>query len=322
MKKPDDILEIYLTLGEFLWGEADTRVRTLLGDGGILTLWNARRRIGWINHFQAFNRQNPTSQQPDPTYLKEALSMALVEMGHRMTHPQEYVAKLFIHDSHTNDDLLDACRRLLASHGIPIKVDFVGRGNLVFDIWNGGVWMQKISPLVMPSGQPPNSIIEIYLHPGEWHFADEDTRIKTLLGSCVSFSLWHPERRIGGMCHYMLPGRESDPNRRTLDGKYADEALELLLQEIEKENTRPREYIAKVFGGGNMLDLNGIGVSERNVEVTRKLIGYYGFKKGGECLGSVGHRNLIFDIWNGEIWLKRGAKPAAIEQTRKPSSSG
>lgn len=45
----------------------------------------------------------------------------------------------------------------------------------------------------------------VTLQPGEFHFGGANTRIQTLLGSCVAITLWHPIRRIGGMCHYMLP---------------------------------------------------------------------------------------------------------------------
>ena len=47
----------------------------------------------------------------------------------------------------------------------------------------------------------PQSVIEIFLQPGELWFGDEQTRIRTILGSCVAVTLWHPGRRIGGMCH-------------------------------------------------------------------------------------------------------------------------
>jgi chemotaxis protein CheD len=31
--------------------------------------------------------------------------------------------------------------------------------------------------------------------------------IRTVLGSCVSITLWHPVKRVGGMCHFLLPTR-------------------------------------------------------------------------------------------------------------------
>jgi chemotaxis protein CheD len=307
MRKPDDLLEIYLTPGEFQFGDASMRVRTLLGEGGVFTLWHRQRHIGGIGHFRTARRAVP-SPHLDPAYAEEGLALAMLEMARARTRPGDYVANLFVFDSADSEELMAAATELLDFYGIQVKVAFIGRGNLVFDLWNGEVWMQKRAPAFAKAGKSPDSIVEVYLHPGEWYFGDEDTRIKTLLGSCVSFTLWHPERRIGGMCHYMLPRRGDKRGNEALDGKYADEAMALLLREIEREGTRPEEYVARVFGGGSMLDLGGINVSELNVETARDLIKQHGFRMEGECLGGVGHRNIVFDVWSGEVWLKKGGK--------------
>ena len=310
MHKPENLLEIHLMPGEFLFGDADTRVRSLLGEGGIFTLWHPHRRIGCISHFRIPCRAT-ASPSLDPACAEEALTLAMVEMSRALTRPREYVGKLFVHDGAEAAALLDGVSDLLDFQDIKLKVQYRGRGNLVFDVWNGEVWMQKQAPPLTLAGKPPETIFEVYLHTGEWYFGDENTRIKTLLGSCVSFTLWHPERRIGGMCHYMLPTRGARSHRGELDGKYGDEALELLRHQIEKEGTRPREYVARVFGGGSMLDISGINLCERNVETARELIKHYGFRVGGECLGGIGHRNVVFDIWSGEA--------RATNELRSPS---
>ncbi|WP_416638624.1 hypothetical protein [Pseudomonas sp. OHS18] len=36
------------------------------------------------------------------------------------------------------------------------------------------------------------AITEVYLQPGGYHFGGPYTRVRTLLGSCVSIVLWHP----------------------------------------------------------------------------------------------------------------------------------
>src|SRR3954447_16549729 len=97
----------------------------------------------------------------------------------------------------------------------------------------------------------PANLIEIFLQPGECYFGDRYTRIRTLLGSCVAITLWHPKLLIGGMCHYLLPQRPG-AQPAILSGKYADEAMRLLLGEIKRANTSPQDYEVKMFGGGNM----------------------------------------------------------------------
>ena len=71
----------------------------------------------------------------------------------------------------------------------------------------------------------------VFLYPGDYHFDRKGSCLRTLLGSCVAITLWHPRLRIGGMCHFLLPGRLRTPSM-PFDGKYADEALALLAEEM------------------------------------------------------------------------------------------
>lgn len=153
--------------------------------------------------------------------------------------------------------------------------------------------------------KPPH-VIEIFLQPGEHYSGNRDTRIRTLLGSCVAIAMWHPKHLVGGMCHYMLPRR----TRRgpSLDGKYADEALELLLDDIRRVGTTPGEYQIKLFGGGNMFPGNdkqhARHVGFKNIEAARVLLKQHGLAIHAEHLGGEGHRNVLFDLWSGHVWMK------------------
>ena len=72
---------------------------------------------------------------------------------------------------------------------------------------------------------PPKT--DIFLQPGEYFVGDASLRLRTMLGSCVAITLWHPQRKIGAMSHFLLAehgGRRRTSN--TLDGRYGDEALE------------------------------------------------------------------------------------------------
>ena len=153
----------------------------------------------------------------------------------------------------------------------------------------------------------PAHAIEIFLQPGEVYFGERDTRIRTLLGSCVAVTMWHPEMLVGGMCHYMLP-KHPGKKRENLDGRYADEALELMLREIRKVGTWPGEYQVKLFGGGHMFSahqaVSDDHVGAKNVEMARVLMKRHGFSSCAEHLGGTGHRNIFFDIWSGHVWVR------------------
>lgn len=168
-----------------------------------------------------------------------------------------------------------------------------------------------------------NSRIEIYLLPGEIHFAGEETRIHTVLGSCVSIALWNPQMRSGGMCHFMLPSRGS-VSGATLDGRYADEAVKLLLQEIRDANSHPSAYQVKLFGGGNMFQCgkmeSNFDVAHDNVQAARTLLAEAGLAILAEDVGGVGHRRVIFDLGNGNVWVRHEKLPLAKASARRARS--
>ena len=158
----------------------------------------------------------------------------------------------------------------------------------------------------------PDSVLDIFLQPGDCYFGGAETSIRTILGSCVAITIWHPKLMIGGMCHFMLPGgRRKAPER--LNGKYADEAMRLFMLEIARSKTNIKDYEAKLFGGGNMFpDLtkkqSGANIGEKNVEVTKVLSDQYGLKVVAQDMGKAGHRNVRFEVWSGNVWVKHVSK--------------
>ena len=162
--------------------------------------------------------------------------------------------------------------------------------------------------------------MDVFLQPGEVYFGDAETRIRTVLGSCVAVTLWHPQLRIGGMCHFMLPNRRRRPADAALNGKYADEALQLLEAELMRAGTAPVAYEAKLFGGGNMFEREvpqrSVDVSGKNVNAGRLLLEQRGFRVCAEDLGGPGHRQIIFDIGNGAVWVRRHPLPPAPARKR------
>jgi chemotaxis protein CheD len=165
---------------------------------------------------------------------------------------------------------------------------------------------------------PNRGQIEVVLKPGEFHFGDRHTRIRTLLGSCVAITLWHPRRLIGGMCHFMLPTRGGSPKPAgARDGNYGDEAMALLLEKIAACGTQLQEYEAKLFGGGNMFAGCNmtclLDVGQRNIESAHRMLGHHGVQAGPSCVGKNGYRNIFFDIATGHVWVRHvsEAKQAA-----------
>lgn len=163
----------------------------------------------------------------------------------------------------------------------------------------------------------PADILEIFLQPGEFYFGDEKTRIRTLLGSCVAIVLWHPTRCIGGMCHYMLPHSPRERHGEPLDGRYAVDAMQMFMRELARSGTKASDYQVNLFGAGQMFGEDGrpkrhVNIAERNMEAGRELLKLHQFHLRGHDMGGAGHRNVILDVWSGDVWLKRAIPRPAV----------
>jgi len=149
---------------------------------------------------------------------------------------------------------------------------------------------------------------EIFLQPGEYYVGDASHRIRTLLGSCVSITIWHPRMRIGAMSHFLLPtrgaARPSSP-----DGRYGDEALWLMLKALALRGVPQTQCQAKIFGGGNMFPHHApqdqINVGMKNGLTARLLLNSCGIPVVSESLFGIGHRTIIFDINSGNVWSRQ-----------------
>jgi chemotaxis protein CheD len=169
------------------------------------------------------------------------------------------------------------------------------------------------------------------LSPGELFVGDAGFQIRTILGSCVSITLWHPILRIGGMSHFLLPTRGSSPTGQKLDGRYGDEALELMFADLNAHGANPLQCEAKVFGGGNMFPGNTsmpgaqkhwhVTVGRRNGEAARALLQHHGIQAGDRKPVWRGHRQIIFDVSKGDVW-SRQVRPSSIEIDAETSAQG
>lgn len=143
----------------------------------------------------------------------------------------------------------------------------------------------------------------LFLHPGQIFFGRGQGRVRTVLGSCVAMVLWHPRRLLGGMCHYVLPQRHGTDG--PLDGRYGDEAIELLRLAALKEGSSLREYKVWLFGGGNMfphVPANATPlVGAQNIEMADRLSRRLGLRIMQRDVGTARYRNVLLDLQDGTV---------------------
>jgi len=144
-----------------------------------------------------------------------------------------------------------------------------------------------------------------FLKPGEIVFAKAPFVVSTLLGSCVSATIWHPHRLIGGMCHILLPEQTIEGQ----DTKYAESAVEYFLSNILLCDTLPCEYELRIYGGGNMFPHikkpAKSDVGNRNIRMMRYFLQKVGFilRKGMDDVGGENYRRLTLNVTTGEVNL-------------------
>lgn len=151
--------------------------------------------------------------------------------------------------------------------------------------------------------------IDVFLLPGEHFVGDARHRIRTLLGSCVSITLWHPVRKVGAMSHFLLTMGEKDMVGH-LNGRYCEGALQLMLGELQAAGIDPAQCHAKIFGGGMMFPQierdDGLSIGRRNGETAERLLRMHGIPVVSESLFGIGHRHIIFNVRTGDVWVRQG----------------
>ena len=154
--------------------------------------------------------------------------------------------------------------------------------------------------------------IDRFLKPGEHAVGDARHRLRTLLGSCVSITLWQPQQRVGAMSHFLLPRRQRPavPGcHAALDARYGEDALALMVQGLARRGIDVRQCVARLFGGGDMFPnrqrtphmLASGSVGRRNGEAAHALLRQLGVPVASEHLFGAGHRRIVFDIATGEV---------------------
>lgn len=95
------------------------------------------------------------------------------------------------------------------------------------------------------------------------------------LGSCVGIAFYDAVSKVGGLAHIMLP--DSKQARSTENpAKFADTALPLMLNEMQKLGALKSRITAKIAGGAQMFTFANttdiMRVGERNSEAVRIIL--------------------------------------------------
>ena len=105
------------------------------------------------------------------------------------------------------------------------------------------------------------------------------------------------------MCHALLPQRQR-PRGAPLDGRFTDEAIEILLKHLMARGIPAHACQFQVFGGGRMFkmsELMGLDVGQRNVEVALQTLKRLDLPLQHSDVGGTLPRRLHFDLYSGHV---------------------
>lgn len=131
--------------------------------------------------------------------------------------------------------------------------------------------------------------------------------ITTGLGSCVGVCLLDPVVKIGGLAHVMLPDSTQARNNQNL-AKYADTAINDILNKMTSLGADKRRITAKIAGGAQMFNFTGASsimrIGERNVEAVKKNLATHGIRILVEDTGGNYGRTITFNPEDGKLHIK------------------
>jgi chemotaxis protein CheD len=141
----------------------------------------------------------------------------------------------------------------------------------------------------------------VYLYAGDVATSTRPVVLHTLLGSCVAVCLYDPALRAGGMNHILLPGSRLDPDNT----RYGINAMELLINDLMKKGGNRHRFIAKAFGGANVLPgLKTALIGDMNATFAREFLSVEGIPLVAERLGGRSGVNVQFHTDTGEALVR------------------
>lgn len=142
----------------------------------------------------------------------------------------------------------------------------------------------------------------VFIKSGQWIVKNQDYVIRTDLGSCVALCLWDPVRKLGGMNHYLLPGKVTDLSENPSHGHYANQSL---LYEMIRCGASVHSLQGAIVGGGQLYPENDIyGIGESNAAVAEFVLDKYRIPMVFKRTGGSFSRSVELEVETGMIYVR------------------
>ncbi len=127
------------------------------------------------------------------------------------------------------------------------------------------------------------------------------------LGSCVGIALYDTVKKIAALIHIMLPD-STQFKSNTNPMKFADLAIPMLIEKMEKQGCNKRNIVAKIAGGASMFNFSDKSIisdiGKRNSEAVKKTLRDESIRIMAEETGGNKGRTMILKANDGSVILK------------------
>jgi chemotaxis protein CheD len=160
---------------------------------------------------------------------------------------------------------------------------------------------------------PGPSIPQVHLQPGELLVTQKPQWVITLLGSCLSVTMFHARFQLAAICHAMLsrprgivpPG--SSPAQRF---RYLSEVIPAMARRFSQLGLPPNQVEVKLFGGGDVIALGGEphhdhSIGQANIILAHLMLSEAGFQINAQNVGGDRGRKIVFNTASGRVLHQR-----------------
>lgn len=152
---------------------------------------------------------------------------------------------------------------------------------------------------------PAEGIQTIKILPGEFYVTNDNERIETVLGSCISACVRDPVTGVGGMNHFMLPVDKNASTDALSDAnRYGNYAMENLVNSLLSKGARRERLEFKLFGGGRIMS-SQTNIGWYNIGFAFDYVYTEGFKIVSQDIGDVYPRKVLYYPTTGRVRVRR-----------------
>lgn len=152
-----------------------------------------------------------------------------------------------------------------------------------------------------------NDVVKVGM--ADLNIAKPPHRIRTSgLGSCVGVVIYDETLKICGMAHVMLPDSSLGKAESLNLAKYADTALDVLVEKLKKLGARSTNLKAKLAGGSQMFKFSSssemMRIGPRNVEAVKQKLKELRIRIVSEDVGGASGRTIEFDPNTSKLTIR------------------